>query len=63
MGKQDEMTRHVLQAAWGLSCAMGHSYVGTEHLLVGIAMTPQTAACRQLRWEGLTDLLHFSLLY
>ncbi len=55
MGKQDEMTRHVLQAAWGLSCAMGHSYVGTEHLLVGIAMTPQTAACRQLRWEGLTD--------
>lgn len=53
MGKQDELTRQVLQSAWALSCAMGHSFVGTEHLLVGIAMTPRCAACRQLQWEGL----------
>ena len=60
MGKQDRLTRQVLQRAWGLSCFLGHSYVGTEHLLVALALTPSAPACRALSWQNVTaqELLH-----
>lgn len=40
MKKQDLKTVRVLRCAFAVSAAMGHSDVGTEHLLLGIAMTP-----------------------
>lgn len=43
----------VVRRAWGLAEAMGHSWVGSEHLLLAILDAPQCLACRLLRWEGL----------
>ena len=54
MPKQSEQMNRVIRQAWSLSCVLGHSYVGTEHLLLAIAMTPRCAACRQLQWLGLS---------
>lgn len=54
MGRQSEGTRLVLKRAWSLSNLLGHSYVGTEHLLIALAMDPQSAAARAMQWQGLT---------
>lgn len=54
MGKQSSLTRQVLQRALGLSCLLGHSYVGTEHLLIAIALTPCAPACRAMQWQNVS---------
>lgn len=54
MGKQSEQMQQVLKQAWSIACVLGHSYVGTEHILIGIALTPQCPACRQMQWQGLS---------
>ena len=54
MGKQDGQMRQALRQAWSLACVLGHSCVGTEHILIGIAAIGQCPACRELRWQGLT---------
>ena len=51
MGKDNAQTRQILQRAWRLSCFLGHSYVGTEHLLLAIALTPSSPAGRALAWQ------------
>ncbi len=55
MGKGNEELRRVLRRAWALSGTLGHSYVGTEHLLVALSMTPRSVAGRQLHCLGLTS--------
>ena len=54
MGKQEGQMQQVLRQAWSVACVLGHSCVGTEHVLIGIALCPQTPACRELQWQGLT---------
>lgn len=56
MGKKQftEQMQQVFQRAWALAGTFGHSYVGTEHLLLAIMYMPQSLACRLLVWEGLT---------
>ena len=46
MGRDNEQTRQILRQAWGLACFLGHSCVGTEHLLIAIALMPTSAAYR-----------------
>ncbi|MBQ6431244.1 MAG: ATP-dependent Clp protease ATP-binding subunit [Oscillospiraceae bacterium] len=54
MGKQTEPMRQVLKLAWSLACVLGHSYVGTEHVLIAVAMSPRCPACREIQWQGLS---------
>jgi len=44
----------VLRCAQQVSCAMGHSYVGSEHLLLGLARQSQSPAGRLLNSRGLS---------
>ena len=43
-----------LRLAWALAARLGHACVGTEHLLLALAMQPQGADGRLLHWAGLT---------
>lgn len=52
--KQSGQLRQVLKQAWSLACVLGHSCVGTEHILIAVAMLPQCPACRRMHWQGLT---------
>jgi len=54
MEKQSEQLRQVLRRAWGLACALGHSYIGTEHILIAAALLPQCSARGLLRRQSLT---------
>ncbi len=53
MGKQSARTRRILLRGWALACLLGHSYVGTEHLLVATALSTQGASGRALAWQGI----------
>ena len=53
MEKQTEQMRQVLRQAWSLACVLGHSCVGTEHILIAAAMMPRSPACRRIQWQGL----------
>ena len=55
MGKKDFCadSKRMLRMAWAAAAALGHSDVGTEHLLLAILQMPGTTACRLLCWEGL----------
>lgn len=55
MGKQSEALWRVLKQAWCVSRVLGHSYVGTEHLLIAVSMMPRSAACRSMQLQGLTS--------
>ncbi|MBQ9973782.1 MAG: ATP-dependent Clp protease ATP-binding subunit [Oscillospiraceae bacterium] len=44
----------VLRLAQENACVLGHSYVGSEHLLLGISEQPQTRAGQALQRLGLT---------
>ena len=54
MGKNDfdPLTQKVFRQAWAIAGALGHGYVGTEHLLLGLLRTPECSACRLMVWEG-----------
>ena len=54
MGRQSELTRKVLKRSWALSSVLGHSCVGTAHILIAVAMTPVCPAGRLLLWQGVT---------
>ena len=43
-----------LRLAWALAARLGHACVGTEHLLLALAMQPPGADGRLLHWAGLT---------
>ena len=53
MKHQDAQTVSVLRSAHAAACVMGHSYVGTEHLLIGISMVSCPASL-QLKRQGLS---------
>ncbi len=54
MSKNNELTRSIVRQARKAACSLGHRYVGTEHLLLGISMTPCPAE-RQLAWQSLSS--------
>lgn len=54
MARLTQEMRQLLRMAWGLAGAFGHSWVGTEHILLAISRQTQSAAGRFLAWHGLT---------
>ncbi len=54
VAKQSGETEKILRRSWALSSVLGHSWVGTEHLLIAIAMTTDCPAGRLLAWHGVT---------
>ncbi|MBQ3357133.1 MAG: ATP-dependent Clp protease ATP-binding subunit [Oscillospiraceae bacterium] len=52
MGKQAEKMQQVLRQAWSLACVLGHSCVGTEHVLIAAALRSQCSL--PLQRQGLT---------
>ena len=47
-----EDTQSLLREAYALAREMGHSYVGTEHLMLAMLRREQLAACRVLTRTG-----------
>lgn len=45
--------QHILQAAFGFAKEFGHSYVGSEHLLLGILFERDCAAAKLLEAKGI----------
>ena len=54
MARRSEATEEILRRSWALSSVLGHSWVGTEHLLIAVAMATSTPAGRLLAWHGIT---------
>lgn len=54
MVRRNETTRRVLGRSWALASVLGHGAVGTAHLLIALAMTPQCLAGRILQWQGIS---------
>ncbi len=54
MAKQESLMKQILRQARLSAKRLGHRRVGTEHLLLGIAMT-RSVAQRQLFWQDLTS--------
>lgn len=54
MAKQDERLLRLLRQSWAVASVLGHSCVGTEHLLIALAMQPNGHAGRLLFWQGVT---------
>ena len=46
-------TRRILESAAAEAERLGHNYIGTEHLLLGILCTPETVAAQALVGRGL----------
>ena len=46
-------SERVLRRAWRSAVGMGHSYVGSEHLLLALCGSTDTMAGRLLHWAGL----------
>jgi hypothetical protein len=49
-----EATKHSLSEAADVAVELGHNYIGTEHLLLGLLRVPETAAARILTEAGVT---------
>jgi ATP-dependent Clp protease ATP-binding subunit ClpC len=47
-GRFDDHALAALQAAQAEATGLGHNYLGTEHLLLGIVTNPDTAAAHLL---------------
>ena len=45
--------RSALRLAWAAASELGHAYVGTEHLLLGLERERAGSACRALCAHGL----------
>ena len=53
----------ILRGAWGQAVGLGHSYVGSEHLLLSLSENAGSMAGRLLRWAGLgPDAVRGSIL-
>ncbi len=57
-----ERARSAIEKAQEYAAKFGHSYVGTEHLLLGIAAESEGLGARQLRSEGLDEAFLSELL-
>ena len=44
--------QYALNAALSIATELGHSYIGSEHLLLGLLSTPDSAAARILTARG-----------
>ena len=49
-----------LEEALLIASSLGHTYIGTEHLLLGLCASQQGAACRLLSARGITYESTFS---
>ncbi len=56
-GKFTEKARQTIENAQGAAMALGHGYVGTEHLLMGIISVSDGVAARALIAQGVTEQL------
>ena len=56
-----ERASGAIAAARDASASLGHSYVGTEHLLLGVAAETESLGARVLRGRGL-DMLALTQL-
>lgn len=56
-----ERASGAIAAARDASASLGHSYVGTEHLLLGVAAETESLGARVLRCRGL-DMLSLTRL-
>ena len=56
MGREvfPEDTRLLLELAWSVAATAGHSWVGTEHILIAAAMSTSSLPGRLLFWRGLS---------
>ena len=54
MARQDGQMQRLLRRSWALASVLGHSGVGTEHLLIALAMETESLAGRLLLWQGVT---------
>lgn len=45
----------VIQSAAALASEMGHNYIGTEHLLIGLAHVSDSVAAKALEMQGVTE--------
>ena len=50
-----QRAQKAIESAWQASLELGHSYVGTEHLLIGLMREGEGLACRVMRRAGLED--------
>lgn len=50
-----ELAQQAIEEAWDASRALGHSYVGTEHLLIGLMREGDGLACRVMRRCGMEE--------
>jgi ATP-dependent Clp protease ATP-binding subunit ClpC len=48
-----ERARQVVVHAHDEARTLGHNYIGTEHLLIGVLREPESAACRILEARGI----------
>lgn len=46
-------SERILRRAWKQAVSLGHSYVGSEHLLLAISESSETMPGRLLRWAGI----------
>lgn len=51
---QTPKVKQVIENAIGEAKALGHNYVGTEHLLLGLVSVPDSVACNLLLAQGVT---------
>lgn len=56
MGREvfPEDTRRLLELAWSVAATAGHSWVGTEHILIAAAMSTRSLPGRLLFWRSLS---------
>ena len=57
-----KLARKAIEEAYHASTALGHSYVGTEHLLLGLMREGEGLACRVLRRAGLEEKTLFDIV-
>ncbi|MCD7748618.1 MAG: ATP-dependent Clp protease ATP-binding subunit ClpC, partial [Oscillospiraceae bacterium] len=50
-----KLAQQAIEEAWDASRTLGHSYVGTEHLLIGLMREGDGLACRVMRRCGLEE--------
>lgn len=49
-------SERILRNAWNQAVALGHSYVGSEHLLLALSDSGRSMAARMLCWAGLDSV-------
>lgn len=53
-GKYTKKAQSVLTGAQEAALKLGNKYVGTEHILLGLTLVPESIACKALESQGIT---------